>query len=116
LLIEKQRFEKRSPKERVLKREDFQSAINNQQSRISSRWAITSVTFQPRISCANIYLMSTGTGSAKYRCAQCEQSEESCQCEKYCCLCQSVIDVRMCTDGLLYCEPCRSACDYKTAD
>ena len=63
-----------------------------------------------------IHFMSTGTGSAKYRCAQCEQPEGSCQCEKYCCLCQSVIDVRLCTDGLLYCEPCRTACDYKTTD
>jgi hypothetical protein len=62
-----------------------------------------------------IHLMSTDTGSAKYRCAQCDQPEESCECEKYCCLCQSAIDVRLCTDGLLYCEPCRSACDYKTA-
>ena len=61
-----------------------------------------------------ITLMSTGTGSAKYRCAQCEQSESSCECEKFCCLCQSVMDIRICDDGLMYCEPCRKACDYKT--
>jgi hypothetical protein len=60
--------------------------------------------------------MSTGTGSAKVRCAQCEQPESNCECEKYCCLCQTVLDVRLCTDGLLYCEACRTACDYKTAD
>jgi hypothetical protein len=60
--------------------------------------------------------MSTGTGSAKYRCAQCEQSEGSCSCEKFCVLCQSVIDVRICQDGLMYCDPCRSACDYKTSE
>ena len=60
-----------------------------------------------------IISMSTGTSSAKCKCAQCEQPEESCQCEKYCCLCQSVIDIRLCTDGLMYCEPCRTACDYK---
>ena len=60
--------------------------------------------------------MSTGTGSAKYKCAQCEQTEGSCQCEKFCCLCQSVIDIRLCNDGLLYCEPCRTACDYKTSE
>ncbi len=60
--------------------------------------------------------MSTGTSSEKCRCAQCEQPEGSCQCEKYCCLCQSVIDVRICQDGLMYCEPCRTACDYKTSD
>jgi hypothetical protein len=59
--------------------------------------------------------MSTGTGSAKYHCAQCEQPENNCECEKFCCLCQSVLDIRLCTDGLLYCEPCRKACDYKTS-
>jgi hypothetical protein len=60
--------------------------------------------------------MSTGTGSAKYRCAQCEMAEDQCECEKYCCLCQTVLEVRLCQDGLLYCEPCRNACDYKTSD
>ncbi len=60
--------------------------------------------------------MSTGTGTAKYRCAQCELPENSCECEKFCCLCQAVIDIRICADGLMYCEPCRKACDYKTSD
>ena len=59
--------------------------------------------------------MSTGTGPAKYRCAQCEKTENECECEKYCCLCQSVIDIRTCADGLMYCAPCREACDYKTS-
>jgi len=60
--------------------------------------------------------MSTGTSPAKYRCSQCEQPENSCECEKFCCLCQAVIDIRVCSDGLMYCEPCRKACDYKTSD
>lgn len=60
--------------------------------------------------------MSAQTGPAKYRCMQCEKVEAECECEKYCCLCQSIIDVRLCIDGLMYCEPCRTACDYKTAD
>jgi hypothetical protein len=60
--------------------------------------------------------MSTGTGSAKYRCAQCEMPESQCECDKFCCLCQTVLEVRLCQDGLLYCEPCRAACDYKTSD
>lgn len=63
-----------------------------------------------------ISCMSTGTGPAKYRCMQCDLPEDSCPCEKYCCLCQSVIDIRLCADGLLYCEPCRKACDYKTSE
>ena len=48
--------------------------------------------------------------------AQCEQSEAHCACDKYCVLCQTEIDVRLCTDGLMYCQPCRYACDYKVAD
>ena len=61
-----------------------------------------------------INLMSTGT--AKYNCAQCDQPETSCDCEKFCCLCQAVTNIRVCDDGLMYCEDCRKACDYKTSD
>jgi sulfur transfer complex TusBCD TusB component (DsrH family) len=46
---------------------------------------------------------------------QCEMNEERCECEKYCCNCQSQIDVRLCQDGLYYCVPCREACDYKVS-
>ena len=49
-------------------------------------------------------------------CAQCEQSEAHCSCDKYCVLCQSEIEIRLCTDGLMYCEPCRYACDYTLAE
>ena len=61
--------------------------------------------------------MSTGaTPQSKYRCMQCEMTEDRCPCEKYCCLCESMIDVRLCQDGIYYCEACREACDYKVAD
>jgi hypothetical protein len=60
--------------------------------------------------------MSTATGTAKFRCIQCEKPEDQCECEKYCVLCQSQLDIRICKDGLMYCEPCRNACDYKTSD
>ena len=63
-----------------------------------------------------IISMSTGTGHAKYRCANCEKAEEQCDCEKFCVLCQSQLDIRICQDGPMYCEPCRNACDYKTSD
>jgi hypothetical protein len=72
--------------------------------------------FSGRARHANIAFMSTGTGPARYKCAQCEQPEASCECDKFCCLCQTVIDVRICADGLMYCEPCRTACEYKTSD
>jgi hypothetical protein len=56
------------------------------------------------------------TTKTKTHCAQCEQPENKCECEKYCCLCQSELNIRLCTDGLYYCQPCREACDYKAAD
>jgi hypothetical protein len=59
--------------------------------------------------------MSTGAKAAKYRCLQCELQEDQCECEKYCGMCQSGIDVRICQDGIMYCEPCRTACDYKAS-
>ena len=49
-------------------------------------------------------------------CAQCDRMEANCACEKFCVYCQSQLDVRLCPDGLLYCEDCRTACDYKTVD
>jgi hypothetical protein len=60
--------------------------------------------------------MSSKPGVSQIVCAQCERSEANCWCEKYCVLCQSQLDIRLCTDGLLYCEACRTACDYKLAN
>jgi hypothetical protein len=59
--------------------------------------------------------MTTST-PRKYRCMQCEMTEDRCDCEKYCCLCQSLMEVRLCEDGLYYCKPCRDACGYKVSD
>jgi hypothetical protein len=77
---------------------------------------VTKGTFPPRALRRYIIAMSTGTGTAKYRCSQCEMPENQCECEKFCCLCQSLNHVRICADGLMYCEDCRTACDYKTSD
>ncbi len=60
--------------------------------------------------------MSSKPGMSKIVCAQCEQPESRCWCEKFCVLCQSQTSIRLCTDGLLYCEACRTACDYHTVD
>jgi hypothetical protein len=48
----------------------------------------------------------------KYRCLQCEMTEDRCQCERFCCLCQSFMEVRLGQDGLYYCQACREACQY----
>jgi hypothetical protein len=58
----------------------------------------------------------TTTTKHKYRCMQCEMTEDRCQCDRYCCLCQAQMEIRLCQDGLYYCVPCRDACDYKVAD
>jgi hypothetical protein len=60
--------------------------------------------------------MSGRTSLTKFHCAQCDRTEDLCECDKYCCLCHGLLDVRICGDGLMYCEPCRTACDYKTSD
>jgi len=60
--------------------------------------------------------MSSRPGISRILCANCERTEESCLCDKYCVYCQSQLDVRLCTDGLMYCEACRSACEYKPAN
>jgi hypothetical protein len=58
-------------------------------------------------------LMATTTDkSKKYRCMQCEMTEDRCACEKFCCLCQSFLDVELGQDGLYYCKSCREACGY----
>jgi hypothetical protein len=54
--------------------------------------------------------------ASQIRCAQCEQIESRCWCEKFCMMCQSQLDIRLCTDGLMYCEACRTACDYKPVE
>lgn len=58
-------------------------------------------------------MSSTGT-SKKFICLQCDLIEEKCVCDKYCSVCQSQLDIRLCEDGLYYCQPCREACDHHT--
>jgi hypothetical protein len=95
-------------------RAGFQSAISNQKSTIDARRYQRHIP-QPAAP-RYIIPMSTGTRHAKFRCGQCEMSEDQCECEKFCCLCSAQLDIRICADGLMYCEPCRNACEYKTSD
>lgn len=60
--------------------------------------------------------MSSKPSPSRVVCVQCERSEAGCGCEKYCVFCQSELAVRLCTDGLFYCDACRNACDYKPVD
>lgn len=48
-----------------------------------------------------------------FTCMMCDLPERSCSCNKYCALCQSLHDVRLCKDGIYYCPPCREACDLQ---
>jgi hypothetical protein len=47
----------------------------------------------------------------RFQCNVCEQTEQKCACERYCAFCQGGLDVRLCEDGLYYCQPCREACE-----
>lgn len=49
----------------------------------------------------------------EFQCSVCDQTERQCVCTRYCCLCQSLFDARLCEDGLYYCSPCREACDLE---
>jgi hypothetical protein len=61
--------------------------------------------------------MRPSAGTAKsWVCMQCDMPETKCICDKFCCLCQSQLGVRLCEDGLMYCPGCREACGYKVAD
>jgi hypothetical protein len=82
----------------------------------NEQFEVTTVTFPNSAAPRYLIPMSTGTSQAKFRCGQCEMPEAQCECDKFCCLCQSQLDIRICQDGLMYCEPCRSACNYKTSD
>lgn len=46
-----------------------------------------------------------------FHCMQCDQTEDKCQCDRYCGMCQGAHDVRLCKDGLYYCLECREVCD-----
>ncbi|MCL6567115.1 MAG: hypothetical protein K6U09_11920 [Acidobacteriia bacterium] len=48
-------------------------------------------------------------------CAQCDQPEYACTCERYCCLCLSQYGIRLCVDGQYYCPECREACEIPLA-
>ncbi len=51
-----------------------------------------------------------------FTCGACDKPEIDCKCDRYCMLCHSPYSIRLCQDGLFYCEDCREACDYRTQD
>ncbi len=52
--------------------------------------------------------------AGKFRCLQCDQEEERCNCDKFCGFCEGFNDVRLCPDGIYYCQDCRLSCGYKS--
>ncbi|HWR13396.1 MAG TPA: hypothetical protein VN577_01105 [Terriglobales bacterium] len=49
----------------------------------------------------------------KFTCAVCDLPEESCLCDKFCCLCMGANQIRLCYDGQWYCLECREACELQ---
>ena len=48
-------------------------------------------------------------------CSQCDLPEEKCKCDRYCCYCQGLHNIRLCMDGKYYCPDCREACEISVA-
>jgi hypothetical protein len=49
-------------------------------------------------------------------CGTCSKLERQCQCDRFCMLCQSDFQVRLCEDGFYYCKDCRDACDFRSEE
>ncbi len=47
-----------------------------------------------------------------FKCNLCTETEENCKCDRFCVLCQTDYQIRLCGDGYYYCKDCREACDY----
>ena len=60
--------------------------------------------------------MKKGKDAMVYLCNMCSHEETDCRCVKYCMVCKSDEDPRLCTDGCYYCADCREACEYRTQD
>jgi hypothetical protein len=56
------------------------------------------------------------TAKTRFRCSQCDKTEDRCECDRYCYMCMGQYNNRLCQDGLYYCQACREACDYHTDD
>lgn len=49
-------------------------------------------------------------------CSQCDQQEDKCKCDRYCCYCQGQTGIRLCMDGKYYCPDCREACEIHVVE
>ena len=47
-----------------------------------------------------------------YACTVCGSTEEECKCLRFCTLCNSDFEVRLCEDGCYYCRDCREVCGF----
>ena len=51
-----------------------------------------------------------------YYCTSCGLGEDKCKCERFCILCSSEDDARLCQDGCYYCRECREVCEFTPSD
>ena len=58
----------------------------------------------------------TFTGGTMFVCGTCNKLERQCKCDRFCMLCQSDYQVRLCEDGFYYCKDCRDACDFRSEE
>lgn len=51
-----------------------------------------------------------------YICTMCDKSEKECHCDRFCTICKSDYNVRLCYDGCYYCQVCREVCELTPED
>lgn len=51
-----------------------------------------------------------------YVCTVCGVIEDECKCPRFCILCKSDMNVRLCEDGCFYCGDCREVCGYSVEE
>ena len=49
-------------------------------------------------------------------CTSCGVKESKCKCARFCILCNSDYNVRLCQDGCYYCADCREVCEFQVED
>lgn len=46
-------------------------------------------------------------------CSLCDKTEDRCNCDEFCVICQEEHDVRLTKDGTHHCRKCRGVCDLE---
>jgi hypothetical protein len=68
------------------------------------------------ITVLHVFNLIGSEGGPMFICVTCSKLEQQCKCDRFCMLCQSDFQVRLCEDGYYYCKDCRDACDFRSEE